>query len=325
MEPPKPLKPIPAVRCMLFVVMLMLAASLGAQTVVQVEKPEFLALVPENATLEAVATGFQFLEGPAWNLLDETLTFSDIPGNRLYRFDPAAKDAAPQIFREPSNHANGNTFDLTGELITCEHGSRRVSRTHDGVMGTVAERYEGKLLNSPNDAVVKRDGTIWFTDPTYGLEGRAKEQDANHVFCVDAKTGQLRAVASDFDQPNGLCFSPDESRLYIADSQKPHHVRVFDVTVDNTLTNGRVFCVIDPGAPDGMRCDREGNLWSSAGDGIHVYNPRGERLGKILVPQTPANLCFGGPSGNDLYITARKTLYQITTATTAPPAASKTR
>ena len=293
------------------VVSLGFAMSLSAQTVV-VEKPEFRALVRENAALEKVVTGFQFLEGPAWDPKTNALIFSDIPANRLYRFDPVKPEVAPQIFREPSNHANGNTFDTAGCLFTCEHGARRVScALLPAVVETIADRFEGKLLNSPNDIAVKRDETVWFSDPTYGLEGRPKEQSANRVFCVDPVTHELRAVASDFDQPNGLCFSPDETRLYIADSGKPHHVRVFNVGGDDTLAGGRVFCVIDKGVPDGMRCDHAGNLWVAAGDGVQVFNPAGERLGKILVPETPANLCFGGPDGHDLYITARKSLYRL--------------
>ena len=287
---------------------------------VLVEKPEFRALVPGNATLEKLATGFMFLEGPAWNPKTGLLTFSDIPASRLYHFDPAAPEAAPQVFRDPSEHANGNTMDADGNLYTCEHGSRRVTRTRpDGTVEILAEQFDGKLFNSPNDVVVKRDGTVWFSDPDYGLEKRPREQTAKRVYCLDPKAGVLRAVAEDFDEPNGLCFSPDELRLYIADSGKPRHVRVFDVGRDNTLAGGRVFCVIEKGVPDGMRCDRDGNLWSSAGDGVYIFNPAGERLGKILVPETPANLCFGGKEGNDLYLTARKSLYRIRVATTAAP------
>ena len=303
-------------RSLVFVVLLMLAPTLPAQTVVLAEKPALLTLLPENASLEKIATGFRFLEGPTWNPQTHLLTFSDIPGDRLYRFDPAAP-AAPAIFREPSNHANGNTTDTAGNLLTCEHGTRRVTRTHpDGTLDTLAERFDGKLLNSPNDLVEKSDGTIWFTDPTYGLEGRPREQTANRVYRLDPKTGSLTPVATDFDQPNGLCFSPDEKLLYIADSGKPRHVRVFDVTADNRLANGRVFCQIDKGVPDGMRCDRHGNLFSSAEDGIQIFAPDSTRLGKILVPETPANLCFGGKDGDELFITARTSLYRIKLTTT---------
>lgn len=303
-------------RSLAFVVLLMFAPALSAQTVVLVEKPEFRTLVSEDAPLEKIAAGFRFLEGPTWNTRTGLLTFSDIPGDRLYRFDPASA-AAPTIFREPSFHANGNTTDAAGNLLTCEHGTRRVTRTHlDGTVETLAERFDGKLLNSPNDIVEKSDGTVWFSDPTYGLEGRPKEQTANRVYRLDPKTVNLQPVSDDFEQPNGLCFSPDEKRLYIDDSGKAHHVRVFDMNPDNTLANSRIFCVIEKGVPDGMRCDRDGNLWSTAGDGIYVYNPAGERLGKIAVPETPANLCFGGPHGDDLYICAQKGLYRIKVKTT---------
>ena len=317
--------------CLLVLLLMMTSSSLSAQTpappaappTVLVEKPEFRALVSETATLEKLATDMRFLEGPAWNARTSLLTFSDIPASRLYHFDPAAPDAAPQVFRDPSEHANGNTMDAAGNLYTCEHGSRRVTRTSpDGTVAILAERFDGKLFSSPNDVVVKRDGTVWFSDPTYGLDNRPKEQTANRVYCLDPGTHEIHAVAEDFDQPNGLCFSPDEKRLYIADSGKPHAVRTFDVGPGNTLTGSRVFCVIEKGVPDGMRCDRDGNLWSTAGDGVYVYNPAGERLGKIFVPETPANLCFGGKEGNDLYLTAQKSLYRIKVIATSGSAAA---
>ena len=305
-----------------FVFVLMLASPLAAQTVVLIEKPEFRALIAGDAALETVATGFRFTEGTVWNPQTGVLFFSDIPASRMYRFDPAATPtAAPQVFRDPSHQANGNTIDAAGNLYTCEHEARRVTRTRpDGTVDVLADHFEGKLLNSPNDVVVKRDGTVWFTDPGYGLEKRPQEQAAFNVFCLDPKTGELRSVLSDFKGPNGLCFSPDETKLYVADSsQELHFVRVYDVGHDNTLGNGRQFCVINPGVPDGMRCARAGNLWSTAGDGVHVFNPAGERIGKIFVPQTPANLCFGGPSGNDLYIAARTTIYRVKTTAAASP------
>ena len=312
----------------------MTASSLAAQTatpapppstppasIVQVEKPEFLALVDQDVKLEKLADGFRFTEGTTWNPVTHTLTFSDIPASRLYRYDLRhAPGVAPVVWREPTDHANGNANDADGNLYSCVHGTRSVVRIRlDGATETLADHFDGKLLNSPNDIVVKRDGTVWFTDPTYGLEKRPKEQDANHVFCYDPKTHELHAVISDFDEPNGLCFSPDESRLYVANSGKAHDVYVYDVGRDNTLSNPRIFCVIAPGVPDGMRCDREGNLWSTAGDGLHVFNPAGERLGKILFPAIPANLCFGGPTGQTLYVAVRRELYGLQTKTGAPP------
>jgi gluconolactonase len=179
------------------------------------------------------------------------------------------------------------------------------------------ETHDGKRFNSPNDVVVKSDGTIWFTDPTYGLpKGEPREIDKQLVIRFDPKTGRTSAVADDFDMPNGLCFSPDEMKLYVADSGKPHHVRVFDVRDDGTLVNGRIFCDIRPGVPDGIRCDEHGNLWSTAGDGIHVFSPDGKLIMKIPVPESPANLCFGGADGKTLFITARTSLYSIRTNVT---------
>ena len=168
-------------------------------------------------------------------------------------------------------------------------------------MRTLVDRFDGKKFNSPNDAVVKSDGTIWFTDPPYGLpKGETKEQDGNYVFRFDPKTKTTTLAAKDFDMPNGLCFSPDEKKLYVADSGKPRHIRVFDVQPDGTLTGGAVFCQIDKGVPDGIRCDAQGRIFSSAGDGVHIFSPDGKLIGKILVPETPANLCFGGTDGKTL-------------------------
>ena len=284
-----------------------------------VEKPAFRELVPENARVEKLAGGFQFTEGPAWNVQGAFLVFSDIPADKMFRYDPATQ--AVTVFREPSHHANGNFFARGGSLLTCEHGSRSVTILSKGEFETpetIADRYEGKRFNSPNDLTIKRDETVWFTDPTYGLDKAPKEQATNNVYCLDPGTFRLRAVATDFVQPNGLCFSPDEKLLYIADSgYPPAHIRVFDVTADNTLADGRVFCEIDHGVPDGIRCDRHGNLFSSAGDGVHVFAPDGTRLGKILVPETPANLCFGGPAGDELFITAKTSLYHIRLTTAA--------
>ena len=294
----------------------LLMSNAQAQSPAVAEKPEFHALVPENAAVEKLVGGFQFTEGPAWNPVGKFFIFSDIPASRLYRYDAAAGKA--EVFREPSANANGNFYDSAGTLYTCEHEGRRVAvQRMGGPVETLANRFEGNLFSSPNDVVVKRDGTVWFTDPSYGLGKRPKEQTANRVYCVDQKTHAVRSVAEGFDQPNGLCFSPDETRLYIADSGKPRNVRVFDVSKDGQLSNDRVFCAIDKGVPDGMRCDRQGNLWSTSEDSVQVFNPAGERLGMIPVPETPANLCFGGPALEDLYITARTSLYYIKLTTAA--------
>ena len=272
--------------------------------------PTIDRLLPRDARVQKLAGGMEFTEGPVWIERERALVFSDIDADQLKRW---SDDEKLTTFREPSHKANGNTLDGEGRLITCEHAARRVTRTeHDGTVTVLVDRFGGKRFNSPNDAVVRGDGTIWFTDPPYGLpRGAQRELEKNFVFRLDAATKAIRVVATDFDMPNGLCFSPDERTLYIADSGKPHHIRAFDVIADGTLENGRIFCTIDAGAPDGIRCDEHGNVWSSAGDGVHVFAPDGTLLGKIPVPETPANLCFGGADGKTLFITARTSLYAI--------------
>ncbi|MCY3022893.1 MAG: SMP-30/gluconolactonase/LRE family protein [Planctomycetota bacterium] len=272
---------------------------------------EFSKIVPKDAKLQKLAGGMQFVEGPVWIAADGGyLVFSDIPADELKKW--TAKDGVT-TFRKPSHNANGNSLTPDGLLITCEHSARRVTRTEkDGTVTVLADSYDGKKLNSPNDLVMKSDGTIYFSDPPYGVpKGEKKEQPKNFVFCLNPKTKELKTVADDFDMPNGLCFSPDEKKLYIADSGKPHHIRVFDVKDDGTLAGGKVFCVIDPGLPDGIRCDAAGRIFSSAGDGVQIFTPAGALIGKILVPESPANLCFGGDDKKTLFITARKSLYSI--------------
>jgi gluconolactonase len=275
--------------------------------------PAATELFPSDANIEKLAGGFQFTEGPVWVPSDDGgfFVFSDIPGDELKRW--LARQRAIETFRKPSHQTNGNTLDREGRLVSCEHQSRRVTRTErDGLVTVLVDSFHGKRFNSPNDIVVKSDGSIWFTDPPYGLPRDAKrELEKNYVFRFDPKTQEVSVVADDFDMPNGLCFSPDERKLYIADSGKPHHVRVFDVGDDGKLTGSRVFCVIEPGVPDGMRCDERGNLWSTAGEGIHIFSSDGTLIGKIAVPETPANLCFGGEDGKTLFITARTSLYSI--------------
>ncbi len=272
---------------------------------------EFDKIVAPNAKLERLATDMRFTEGPVWRAADGGyLVFSDIPADELKKWSP--KEGL-STFRKPSRNANGNTVDRHGRLITCEHSGRRVSILEkDGSLRTLVDQCDGKKFNSPNDAVVKSDGTIWFTDPPYGLPRDAvKEQDGNYVFRFDPKTQKAARVADGFDMPNGLCFSPDEKQLYVADSGKPRHLRVFDVQPDGTLKDGRVFCEIDRGVPDGIRCDTQGRIYSSAGDGVHIFAPDGKLVGKILVPESAANLCFGGADGKTLFITARTSLYAI--------------
>lgn len=272
---------------------------------------EFRRLVAPEARLERLATDMQFTEGPVWVRArgGGYLVFSDIPADELKKWSPA-EGLSP--FRKPSQKANGNTVDRQGRLLSCEHSGRRVSRLeHDGTLVTVVDRFGDKRFNSPNDIAVKSDGSLWFTDPDYGLRGQPRDYDGCYVFRYDPKTAALTVLVTDFDKPNGICFSPDEKRLYVADSGKPRHIRVFDVQRNGTVANGRVFCVIDQGVPDGIRCDAAGRVWSSAGDGVHIFAPDGRLIGKILVPETPANLCFGGRDGRTLFITARKSLYAI--------------
>jgi len=288
----------------------------------EAEEPEFSTFVLGNAPLKKLAGGFDWVEGPVWFGDHDCLLFSDIPNNRMLRWSATL---GITTFREPSNFANGNTRDREGRLVTCEHGTRRVTRTeHDGSITVIADSYEGKRLNSPNDVVVTSDGAIWFTDPHYGIgsdyEGTRSEQELPcNVYRVDPQSGHVRAVLTDFNCPNGLAFSPDERRLYVADTGRmftddPRHIRVFDVAADWTLTGGDVFHIISPGCADGMRVDAAGNLWSSAGDGVHCIAPDGRRLGKILVPETVSNICFGGRHRHRLFITATTSIYAVSLA-----------
>jgi gluconolactonase len=273
----------------------------------------FHSIVSPDAKLEKLAGGMKFVEGPVWTDADGGyLIFSDIPSDELKKWDGKTLTT----FRTDSHGTNGNTRDREGRLISCEHTSRRVTRTEkDGSITVLEDAFDGKQFNSPNDPVVKSDGTIWFTDPSYGTpKGETKELDGCHVFRLDPETKKITKVAADFDMPNGLCFSPDEKKLYIADSGKPHHIRVFEVNQDGTLAGGDVFCVVDKGVPDGIRCDEKGNIWSSAGDGVQVFAPDGTLIGRIPVPESPANLCFGGQDGKTLFITARTSLYSIRTS-----------
>lgn len=281
----------------------------------------FRDLIIGSAQLERLYTGCRWAEGPVWFRDGDYLLWSDIPNCRMMRYLP---DGSVSVFRADSNFSNGNTRDPQGRLVSCEHGTRRVTRTeYDGTITVLADRFEGRLLNSPNDVVVHSSGSVWFTDPTYGIlsdyEGfqAEPEQATRNVYRLAPDNGELTAVVTDFLQPNGLAFSPDETRLYIADSgssHKPDHprvIRVFDVVDGKTLRNGRDFCVLADGVPDGMRVDMHGNLWTSGGAAIHCYAPDGTLLGRINVPEGVANLTFGGPRGNRLFITATTSLYAI--------------
>jgi gluconolactonase len=252
--------------------------------------------------------------------------WSDIPNNRMMRWVP---DGGVSVFRANSNYANGNTRDREGRLVSCEHGGRRVTRTEaDGTITVIADSYNDRRLNSPNDVVVKSDGTIWFTDPQYGImsdyEGHKgeREQDGCHVYRFDPKSGKLSVVADDFVMPNGLAFSPDESLLYVAESgishwlETPNHIRVFKVDEKGDLGGGKEFCRTSDGFPDGLRVDTEGNVWTSAGTGIDCFAPSGDLLGRIDFPQTVSNLVFGGPKRNRLFVTCTHELYAMYVAAT---------
>ena len=309
------------------VVPFVVIASFAAAGYAADDDPRFKQLVSADAKVEKLAGGMQFIEGPVWMREDGDggyLVFSDIPASELKRWD--AKNGL-QTFRTDTHQTNGNTRDREGRIISCQHEARRVTRSEkDGSVTVLADKFEGKKFNSPNDPVVKSDGTIWFTDPTYGLpKGESLEIDGRYVYRLDPETKQVTKVAEGFDQPNGLTFSPDEKKLYVADSGKPHHIRAFDVKPDGTLTGGEPLCVIGKGAPDGIRCDEHGNIWSSAGDGVHVFAADGKLIGKVPVPETPANLCFGGEDGKTLFMTARTSLYTVKTNVRGKRANPETR
>ena len=274
----------------------------------------FQRIIGEAPKLEHLATGFGFTEGPIWN--DGHLLFSDIPNSRIIKYEMAEEGPRITTFRYPSGNANGMTRDGQGRLVACEHSNRRVTRTEsDGRITVLANRYEGGRLNSPNDLVVKSDGSVYFTDPPYGLAGhtQGKELDFQGVFRVSPDAQTLTLLVSDMERPNGLAFSTDERVLYIADSAKKH-IRVFDVEEDGSLSGGRVFVEMDsdePGVPDGMKVDVEGNLYSTGPGGLWVFDPAGKLLGRITPPQIPANCAWGDSDWKSLYMTARTGLYRV--------------
>lgn len=274
------------------------------------------------ASVERIAHGFRWSEGPVWFGDGRYLLWSDIPNNRIMKWEE--ETGAVSVYRKPSNFANGNTRDRQGRLITCEHGGRRVIRTeYDGTITVIADRFEGKRLNSPNDVVVKSDNSIWFTDPPFGLlgyyEGYVAEQELpTNVYRVDGTTGETSVVEQSVNRPNGLCFSPDESRLYLVESGPPRNLFVYDV-VDGgkRIANKRKHFDCGAGTPDGMRCDIDGNLWLGWGmgdasvDGVNIHNPDGRLIGRIALPERCANLCFGGTYRNRLFMAASKSVYAL--------------
>ena len=296
---------------------------------IQALDPRFTAR-QGNAAVERIATGFRWAEGPVYFAASGMLLWSDIPNNRMLRW--LEEDGHVSVFRAPSHFANGNTADREGRLVTCEHDTRRVTRTeHDGSVTVLIDSHGGKRLNGPNDLIVASDGAIWFTDPGYGIDGpyeghAADSELPRHVYRLDAATGEARIVADDFVRPNGLALSPDERRLYVVDSGITHggpaHIRVFDVE-DGKLSGGRIFADdFAPGFTDGMRLDCDGNVWCSMGwadpaeDGVRCYAPDGDLIGKIHLPEGCANLCFGGKKGHRLFMAASTSIYSAYLNTT---------
>ncbi|WP_171097215.1 SMP-30/gluconolactonase/LRE family protein [Ruegeria sp. HKCCD7255] len=287
----------------------------------EVIDPAFEACFVGHVRVERLWTGARWSEGPVWHAAGRYLLWSDIPNNRILRWDET--DGSVSVFRQPSNNSNGQTVDRQGRLVTCEHLTRRVTRTeHDGSITVIADRFEGRRLNSPNDVVVKSDGSVWFTDPSYGIlmdyEGdRAEpEQDGCHVYRVSPE-GDIARVADDYLKPNGLAFSPDESSLYIADTGVTHeeggprHIRRHSVTADGTLSGGEVFAECTEGLFDGFRVDTDGRIWSSAADGVHCLSPDGQLIGKVKIPEMVGNVCFGGAKLNRLFIGGTTSLYSV--------------
>ena len=265
--------------------------------------------------VERVFTGGRWLEGPTYFSAGRYLAVSDIPNDRLLRWDETSN--AVSVFRSPAGFANGHTRDRAGRLVSCEQGNRRVTRTeHDGTVTVLADRFRGRRLNSPNDVVEHSDGSLWFTDPSYGIDsdyegGRAEpEIDGCHVYRVDPRSGEVQVVADDFERPNGLAFSADESRLYVADTRRKH-LRVFDVSTEGRLSGGRVLAECSAGSFDGLRLDTSGRIWAAAHDGVHVFHPEGALLGKLRLPEIVSNLTFGGPRLNHLFVTATSTVYTL--------------
>jgi gluconolactonase len=272
--------------------------------------------------IERLAEGCRWSEGPVWFGDGRYLLWSDIPNNRIMRWDE--ETGAVSVFRKPSNNANGNTRDRQGRLVTCEHDTRRVTRTeYDGSITVLADSFEGRKLNSPNDVVVKSDGSIWFTDPEFGILGyyeghRDVSEVKPAVYRIDGQTGALTMVADDIPGPNGLAFSPDESILYVVGSRaEPRDIRAYDVVGGSRLANGRIFISADGGTPDGFRVDIHGNLWCGWGmgdpelDGVRVFNNAGAPIGHIRLPERCANLCFGGRHRNRLFMAASHGLYSL--------------
>ena len=294
---------------------------------IEVIDDRFKKYVIGNAVIERICTGLRWAEGPAWFGDGRYLMWSDIPNNRQVRWDEASGQVS--VFRYPSNYSNGNTRDKQGRLISCEHGTRRVTRTeHDGTITVLMDSFEGKRMNAPNDVIVHSDDTIWFTDPGYGsllhYEGNLGELEITaNVYRLNPETGEATVLTSELGKPNGLCFSPDLKQLYVADTGATHDpdcprvIYVFDIIDASKIENKRVFCDMGNGLADGIRCDIDGNVWSSAGwvgegyDGVHIFASDGDLIGKIHLPEICANLCFGGVKRNRLFMAGSQSIYSL--------------
>jgi gluconolactonase len=316
----QPVSPVPAPR------------DWSGQTPLQYPDPDVVALdnrfrryMVANTPIKRLHTGTLWAEGPAWNGVGRYLVWSDIPNNVQMRW--IEDDGRVTSFRNPSGNSNGNTFDYEGRQLSCEHGGRRVVRYEpNGTVTVIADTFQGKRLNSPNDIVVHPDGGIWFTDPMYGIRGnyegfRADSEIKEAVYRVDGKTGQIEKVTDQPAQPNGLCFSPDYQKLYVADTGAPRDITIWDVD-GKALRNGKRFVVLDipgtgaPSAADGIRCDVDGNIWAGARPGVQVIAPNGDRIGMNRMPETCANLCFGGAKRNRLFMAGSQSLYAVSVETT---------
>jgi gluconolactonase len=285
--------------------------------------PSFAKYKVFNAVIYRHYVGCKWAEGPAWSTQGQYLVWSDIPGNRQLRY--IEEDGHVTTFRSPSGYSNGNTFDYEGRQLSCEHSGRRVVRyEHNGSVTVIADKFNGKPLNSPNDVVVHPDGSIWFTDPPYGILGNyegfaAKPEIKEAVYRVDGKTAKIEMLTDELDKPNGICFSPDYKKLYVCDTGAPSDIQVFDIA-DNRVRNKKQFTDMKlegrKGGADGIRADVDGNIWVGASggggyDGVHIFNPAGKRIGMILLPEICANVCFGGPKRNRLYMCASQSLYSV--------------
>ena len=300
----------------------------SGQTPVRYPDPDVVALdnrfrryMIGNTTIKRLYTGTLWSEGPAWNGVGRYLVWSDIPNNVQMRW--LEEDGRVTVFRNPSGYSNGNTFDFEGRELSCEHGNRRVVRYEpDGTTTVIADKFQGKRLNSPNDIAVLPDGSIWFTDPTYGIQGtyegfKAQSEIKDAVYRVDAKNGQIEKVTDDADKPNGICFSPDYKKVYVADTGMPHDIRVYDIDGKSLKNGKRLLVMTNPtasgqnAAADGIRCDVDGNIWAGAAPGVQIITPAGEPIGVVRLPENCANISFGGTKRNRLFMAASQSLYVV--------------